>query len=243
MSGLFLKIKCKRGPDELGKFSYLGQIDLKNSVKMTAMARFIIQLINQINMLQIVICCRVLIHLSLFCSRLCYALIFALLNLTHLHATAHCLPLVLRQCTRYYTLCTYTITEVVSDISRADLNVLTDAGADMNSWIVNFKTAMNCKSHKEETKEKLMTHTKETLIMCLLEGYQTVFSHKNKFESSKACLEQLKLELIAAQRSVVKLQQQIIDTQEEQMNMMSTVVDTAVDKVIQSYSHGLSEEK
>ena len=88
-----------------------------------------------------------------------------------------------------------------------------------------------------------MTHTKETLIMCLLEGYQTVFSHKNKFESAKGCLEQLKLELIAAQRSVVKLQQQIIDTQEEQMNMMSTVVDTAVDKVIQSYSHGLSEEK
>ena len=81
-----------------------------------------------------------------------------------------------------------------------------------------------------------MTHTKETLVKCLLEGYQTVFSHKNKFESSKACLEQLKLELIAAQRSVVKLQQQIIDTQAEQMNTMSTVVDTAVDRGIKSYS-------
>ena len=138
-------------------------------------------------------------------------------------------------------MCTYTITEVVSDISGADLNVLTDACADMNSWIVNFKAAMNCKSHRKKTREKLMTHTKETLIMCLLEGYQTAFSHKNKFESSKACLEQLKSELIAAQRSIVKLQQQIIDTQEEQMNTMSTVVDTAVDKGIQSYSQIVSQ--
>ena len=133
------------------------------------------------------------------------------------------------------------MTEVVSDISGADLNVLTDVCAEMNSWVVNLKTATNCKSHKEVTKEKLMTHTKETLVKCLLEGYQTVFSHKNKFESSKACLEQLKSELIAAQRSVVKLQQQIIDTQAEQMNTMSNVVDTAVDRGIKSYSEIVSQ--
>jgi hypothetical protein len=69
------------------------------------------------------------------------------------------------------------MTKVLSDIAGADLNVLTDVCAEMNSWVVNLKTATNCKSYKELTKEKLMTHTKEKLVKCLLEGYQTVFSH------------------------------------------------------------------
>jgi hypothetical protein len=56
------------------------------------------------------------------------------------------------------------MTEVVSNISGADLNVLTDVCADINSWVVSLKTATNCKFHKEVTKEKLMTNTKETLV-------------------------------------------------------------------------------
>jgi len=111
----------------------------------------------------------------------------------------------------------------------------------MTLWIGNFKTAMNCKSHKEVTKEKLMKQTKETLVKCLLEGYQTVYSHSDKFESSRTCVEQMKSELIAAQRSVVKLQQQILDAQAKQLNEMSTVVDTAVDRGIRSYSEIVSQ--
>ena len=118
--------------------------------------------------------------------------------------------------------------DVVSDISCGGLDIFRDANADLSLWIGNLKTATNCKSHKDVTKEKLMKQTKETLVKCLLEGYQTVYSHSDKFESSRVCVEQMKSELIAAQRSVVKLQQQILDAQAKQLNEMSTVVDTAV---------------
>ena len=55
--------------------------------------------------------------------------------------------------------------------------------------------------------------------------------------------ERLKSELITAQRSVVKLQQQLLDAQEKlletqtvQLEEMSNVVNTAVDKGVLSYS-------
>jgi hypothetical protein len=87
---------------------------------------------------------------------------------------------------------------------------------------------MNSKTHEEVTKEKLLRQTKETLVKCLLEGYQSESSNSNKSESSRYCVEQLKSELIAAQKSVVKLQQLLLDIQAEQLNAMCTVVDIAV---------------
>ena len=83
---------------------------------------------------------------------------------------------------------------------------------------------------------------KDILAKILLEGYQTVYSHWDTFELSRVGVEKLKSELITAQRSVVRLQQQLLDfqekllkTQTEQLQGMSTVVDTAVDKGMRSY--------
>ncbi|KAL5250908.1 hypothetical protein ACHWQZ_G016595 [Mnemiopsis leidyi] len=85
------------------------------------------------------------------------------------------------------------------------------------------------------------------LAKILFEGYQTVYSHRDKFESSRVAMEKIKSELIVAQRSVVKLQQQLLDSQEKllethagQLEEMSSVVDSAVDKGIRSYSQVLS---
>ena len=138
----------------------------------------------------------------------------------------------------------------VSDISAGDLGILKDAGADMSIWMRNFRTALKCKSHQDVTLEKLTKQqgiTKDILAKILLEGYQTVYSHRDTFESSRVGVEKLKSELIAAQRSIVGLQQQLLDfqgkllkTQTEQLQGMSTVVDTAVDKGIRSYSQALS---
>ena len=58
---------------------------------------------------------------------------------------------------------------------------------------------------------------------------ETVCSQSDKFESLRVCMEKIKSELIAAQRSVVKLQQQILEAQVKQLDTMSTVVDTAVE--------------
>ena len=128
----------------------------------------------------------------------------------------------------------------MNDVSVSDVDTLKDASADLSLWIKSLKTATNCKSHEKVTKEKLMRQTKETLVNCLLEGYQTVCSQSDKFESSRVFMEQIKSELIAAQRSVVKLQQQIMEAQAKQLDTMSTVVDTAVDKGIRTYSQALS---
>ena len=67
------------------------------------------------------------------------------------------------------------------------------------------------------------------------------------FRTFRRSVKKLKSELIAAQRSVMKLQQQLLASQEKLLNTqtaqlqeMSTVVDTAVDKGIRSYSQALS---
>ena len=139
----------------------------------------------------------------------------------------------------------------VSDISVGDLGILKDAGADMSTWMRNFRTVLKCKSHQDVTLEKLTKQqgiTKDILAKILLEGYQTVHSHRDTFELSRVGVEKLKSELIAAQRLVVGLQQQLLDfqeknllkTQTEQLQGMTTVVDTAVDKGMRSYSQVLS---
>ena len=165
-----------------------------------------------------------------------------------LHATA---LLVCPCCVAVYKVLytVYIMGESVSDISAGDLDNLKDAGADMNSWLRNLRTAMKCKSHQEVTLEKFTKQgiTKDILAKILLEGYQTVYSHRDTFESTRVSVEKLKSDLIAAQRSVVRLQEQLLDfqeklleTQTEQLEEMSKVVDTAVDKGIRSYSQALT---
>ena len=83
-------------------------------------------------------------------------------------------------------------------------------------------------------KEKLIRQTKEALVKCLLEGDLTFCSQSDKLESSRVCLGQIKL--FVAQRSIVKLQQQILDADAKQSNTMSTIVDTEVDRGIKSCS-------
>ena len=138
----------------------------------------------------------------------------------------------------------------VSDTSAADVDIiLKDVGTDMNAWIGNLRNVLKFKSHQDVTVEKLSKPgiSKDSLAKILFVGYQMVYSHREKFESSRVCVEKLKSELIAAQRSVVRLQQQLLDfqeklleTQKEQLQGMTTVVDTAVDKGIRSYSQVLS---
>ena len=139
--------------------------------------------------------------------------------------------------------------ESVSDISADDFGILKDAGADLNAWMGNVRTTIKCKSHQDVTLEKFTKPgmTRDILAKMLFEGYQTVYSHRNTFESARVGVEKLKSELIAAQRSVVRLQQQLLDfqeklieTQTEQLQEMSCVVDTAVDKGIKSYSQAIS---
>ena len=132
----------------------------------------------------------------------------------------------------------YTVYKM-NDVAVSDVDILKDASADLSLRIKGLKIATNCKSHEKVTKEKLMRQTKETLVNCLFEGYQTVCSQSDKFESSRVFMEQIKSELIAAQRSVVKLQQQILEAQAKQLDTMSNVVDTAVDKGIRTHSQAL----
>ena len=131
--------------------------------------------------------------------------------------------------------------DVVSDITGDDLDFLKCAGTGMNQWSEKFMTSMNCNSHKDVSKDKLMKQSKETLVKCLLEGYQAARANITKHETARVCFEKIKSELITAQRSVVKLQQQLLEVQAKQLDAMPTVVDTAVDRGIRSYSQALSQ--
>ena len=55
---------------------------------------------------------------------------------------------------------------------------------------------------------------------CSLEGYQTVHSHCDKFESLRVCMEHTKSEL----QKQVRLQQQVLDVQVKQLDKMPTTL-------------------
>ena len=185
-----------------------------------------------------------MVKIVVLCSLIWLLLTSSLISNFLLIIHLHCLPAVYKI---LYTV--YIMGDSDSDISVGDLDILKDVGADMNSWIGNLRAVMKFKSHQDVTVEKLSKPgiSKDTLAKILFEGYQMVYSHRNTFESSRVGVENLKSELIAAQRSVVKLQQQLLATQEklletqaEKLQEMTTVVDTAVDKGIRSYSQVVS---
>ena len=90
------------------------------------------------------------------------------------------------------------------------------------------------------TKSKLTELDKKTLVNCLLEGYQAAEASNAKYEASKVCLEKIKTEMITLQRSVVKLQRQLLENQSNH-EKLSAVVDNAVENGIRSYSEVLSD--
>ena len=121
--------------------------------------------------------------------------------------------------------------DTVSDISVADLDILKDVGTDMLSWTGNEKTEMKCKSHQEVTLEKLMKPgiTKGLWRRLCLKVIRLITLIATGLIRLDLLWKKLKSEPIAAQRSVAKLQQQVLEAQEqkEQLQEMSTVVDTA----------------
>ena len=75
---------------------------------------------------------------------------------------------------------------------------------------------------------------------CLFEGYQAAQASNAKYEAAKLCLESIKTEMITLQRSVLKLQQQLLESQSNHAEL-SAVVDSAVENGIRSYSEVLSD--
>ena len=82
-------------------------------------------------------------------------------------------------------------------------------------------------------------HPKKTVVNCLIEGYQAAQAINAKYEVAKVCLEKIKSEIISLQRSVVKLQQQLLENQTNNAEELSAVVDTAVENGIRSYQKSL----
>ena len=67
---------------------------------------------------------------------------------------------------------------------------------------------ISSRSYGRKTKQGI---TKDIRAQILFEGYQLVYSHRDTFKSSRVCVEKLKTELITAERSVEKLQQQLLE--------------------------------
>ena len=118
-----------------------------------------------------------------------------------------------------------------------DFNFLNTAGTEMLQWIEQVRKLTNCRN---VTKSKVSELDKKTLVNCLFEGYQAAEASNAKYEASKVCLEKIKTEMITLQRSVVKLQQQLLENQSNH-EKLSAVVDNAVENGIRSYSEVLSD--
>ena len=119
-----------------------------------------------------------------------------------------------------------------------DFDFLNSAGSEMLQWTEELRKLTNCRN---VTKSKLLDLDKRTVVNCLFEGYQAAQASNAKYEAAKVCLEKIKSEMITLQRSVVKLQQQLLENQTNHVDELSAVVDTAVENGIRSYSGVLSD--
>ncbi len=129
----------------------------------------------------------------------------------------------------------------MGDILGDHLDEFSEASDELVSWIEELKLTMNCKNEYEFSVEKFMKMTKDTMAKCLLSASKTVQAYQESFKRARGQVENLKSELIESQRSVVKLQQNLLDIKSDQIKSMCNVVDTAVQKGIQSYSQIVSE--
>ena len=118
-----------------------------------------------------------------------------------------------------------------------DFNFLNNAGNEMLQWSEQVRKLTNCKN---VTKSKVSELNKQTLANCLFEGYQAAQASNAKYEAAKVCLEKIKTEMITLQRSVLKLQQQLLENQSN-CEQLSATVDSAVKNGIRSYSEVLSD--
>ncbi len=124
----------------------------------------------------------------------------------------------------------------LGDMLGDHFDEFSEASDELVSWIEELKETMNCKNEFEFSVEKFMRSNKDTMAKCLLTVCKTVEAYQASFKSAKGQVENLKSELIESQRTVVKLQQDLLDVKSEEIKSMSTVVDTAVQKGIQTYS-------
>ena len=79
----------------------------------------------------------------------------------------------------------------------------------------------------------------DVLAKLVFEGYQIGTGYTGCIDDARANVEnweKLKSELIESQRSEIRLQGKIIELQSEQLKSVSTVVDTAIEKGMKSYS-------
>ena len=112
-----------------------------------------------------------------------------------------------------------------------DFDFLNSAGSEMLQWTEEFRKLTNCRN---VTKSKSSELDKRTVVNCLFEGYQAAQASNTKYEASKVCLEKIKTEMITLQRSVVKLQRQLLENQSNH-EKLSAVVDNAVENGIRFY--------
>ena len=118
-----------------------------------------------------------------------------------------------------------------------NFDFLNSAGTEMLQWSEKVRKLSN---GSNVTKSKLSEVDKKSVVNCLFEGYQAAQASNAKYEAAKVCLEKIKTEMILLQRSVVKLQQQLLETQSS-TEELSAVVDSAVENGIRSYSAVLSD--
>ena len=111
-----------------------------------------------------------------------------------------------------------------------------DISHDVGSWIENVEKTTNCRKSGDFSVERLMKLNKDILAKLLFEGYRSASSYIGFIDDARTQVENLKSELIESHRSQIKLQQNLLEVQSEQIKSVSTVIDTAIENGMKSYS-------
>ena len=127
----------------------------------------------------------------------------------------------------------------------ADMKEIEDLLGKSAAWLPKAMEQVGCTAPVNVTSAACKRATRETLALLFAESYHLVRFQNERMKQLKAELTSTKSQLIENQKWVISLQEQVIDSKEEQLEAVQTAVKTTVEDSVKeqfkSYSDAVQE--
>ena len=131
-------------------------------------------------------------------------------------------------------------------LKRADPEYLIDLDGEVTAWFDEVKEAVKCQNEDDLCAAMFSKPTKAVLAGFLKDVCLILRKQNEMVRDLKACNDLLKTEVIGTQSSVIKLQDELIKSNTEQLQSLQTAVKTTVHNTVQeeirTYSNVVSEK-
>ena len=119
-------------------------------------------------------------------------------------------------------------------LQEFDLDELEDVGGCVERWLCEAKEELKVSDELMLSKEKFLIPNKTVLSAWLASASQLMARQRDVMSNMQETIEALKTEALADKDSVIRLQTQLLEQKEVQLQSLQTIVKTTVQDTVQS---------